>query len=685
MLRACSRSLPLACCLLPVAFSLGCSGSQAKTPGLEAQRPEEVLENALTILKDEKPSTNTYRTAVQQLNNYLDLHAAATAKLTVSDAERKLFQTPALFDSREERIKEVERKSFSVLDIDHIDTCFLFRDAAKWLQSLPLAGAEKSEERDLELANQAFAWTMRQVQLEPRVRERDDWRAQEFIQLLRLMQYSQSDLNELVRRGYLDRVEPWRDHSWPADEVVRRGSGDAEERLRAFLGLALQCGLDGCVVPRTITVTESDGTQADRERPWAAGVRIGKEIYLFDPLLGKPVPGAGGKGIATLRELRKDADAILKPFYANVIRDSARQKKLAACLTDPNDPVAVAGAQLAKPSVLLWVDLPALSPRMRELQAWLKEKGNNPVVLHDDLPARLNRFQSAGLDVDVRLWTGYPYPSSLATRFVEDPLTVLRKQAVLAPRFGLIPPWARQFMEELGNLDRSQRMLMALNKDIGLVRSEPGSAHDLLVRGRPDLAIDKILFREGQFDKIVELLPAQGDIRRTLFDPLPTSQGRLGPCWKDQLIAAETELQKAYGQRKRLKEEESAARAQLDETVHIQMLVINGLWVGREVQFSYLNHEWIMPEVREHLAYYMALAKMELAIRAELQAARPGKGPKAADELTPLQQWQSAAEWFERYLTLILPRPRNHWAPSAVTHLATCREAIARLEPKKSP
>jgi hypothetical protein len=240
-------------------------------------------------------------------------------------------------------------------------------------------------------------------------------------------------------------------------------------------------------------------------------------------------------------------------------------------------------------------------------------------------------------------------------------------------------------MEELGPLERSQRMFAQFDKDMGIVRSEPGSARDLLVRGRPELSIEKALTLEARFDKIMEILPTQGDLRRSLFDPIPVQQGKISPPWKDQLITAEAELNKALNQRKRLRNEDTATAHQLEETIRIQSLIIDGLWIGRQIQFNYLNHEWILPEVREHLAYYMALAKMEMAIRAELQAAQQTKRPTAADELTPLQQWQSAADWFERYQTLILPQPRSHWGPSAVIHLATCREAIARLEPKKTP
>ena len=79
----------------------------------------------------------------------------------------------------------------------------------------------------------------------------------------------------------------------------------------------------------------------------------------------------------------------------------------------------------------------------------------------------------------------------------------------------------------------------------------------------------------------------------------------------------------------------------------------------------------------------MALAKMELAVRAEVQASLRQPGTAQAGILTPAQQWESAADWFERYQALILPRTRTHWASSASKHLAVCREAQARLEQQK--
>jgi hypothetical protein len=678
------RWAPVACCLLPLAFSaVACSDAPAKVAGAEVQKPSEALDNALELLKNEKPALKTYQTAAEQLNSYLDLDPAATARLTLSDAEKKLIMTPGLFDVRFDGLKEVERRSFSSVDGHYLDSCFLFRDAAKWLQNLLLLEADvKSEQRQLQLAQMAFGWVDRQVALQGRVRDPDDWRAKEFMHLVRQQHLTKDQAVELFSRGLLDPNEPWRDGPWPAHETLRRGTGDAEERLRVFLALLDQLGLDGCVIPRRIVVKDSDGTQVERERPWAAGVLIGKDVFLFDPLLGKPVPAPDGQGIATLRELRKDAAAVVKPLHAEVAANEAFRQRLSQCLVDPGDPVAVTAAQLEKPAVLLAVNLSAVSPRMRELHGWLREKGNNPITLFDDLQARLKRFQAADLGVDVRLWTGFPYVATLLARFEGNDVNLLRKQATYAPRFALAPEWARKLADDLGPPEKSDRLFDMLDVAFHRVLSEPGSAHDLLVRGRPEQAIDRILYLDGYFDKIGELLPQQPDLTKAMVDPIEIPSMPKQEPWRVQLLNAEAYLNELANEKNRLKKEEAAAARDLDDKIRRTTLAIDGMWLGRKIQLNYLNHQWSMPLVREHLTYFMGVAKMELAMRAELQARRQTKATTSPDQLTPLQQWQSAAEWFERYLVLVLPRPRNLWGQASVTQLAVCKAAIARLGPK---
>ena len=49
---------------------------------------------------------------------------------------------------------------------------------------------------------------------------------------------------------------------------------------------------------RTIEV-QNDDRREQREVPWVPAVRVGKELYLFEPVLGLPIPGPGGQGVNT--------------------------------------------------------------------------------------------------------------------------------------------------------------------------------------------------------------------------------------------------------------------------------------------------------------------------------------------------------------------------------------------------
>lgn len=88
-------------------------------------------------------------------------------------------------------------------------------------------------------------------------------------------------------------------------QTLFRGTGDALQRSGTFIGLCRQAELPACLLA---TAPSADST--DQPRPWAVGVLIGKEVYLFDCALGIPVVGPGQAGIATLAQARRDATVL---------------------------------------------------------------------------------------------------------------------------------------------------------------------------------------------------------------------------------------------------------------------------------------------------------------------------------------------------------------------------------------
>jgi hypothetical protein len=85
-----------------------------------------------------------------------------------------------------------------------------------------------------------------------------------------------------------------RRHPW---ETLIFARGDYVEKAKLFMLLCQQLELDTVM----LATTENEATT-----PWAVGIPVGDELYLFDTRLGLPVPGKTPGSIATLSELRGD-------------------------------------------------------------------------------------------------------------------------------------------------------------------------------------------------------------------------------------------------------------------------------------------------------------------------------------------------------------------------------------------
>jgi hypothetical protein len=81
------------------------------------------------------------------------------------------------------------------------------------------------------------------------------------------------------------------------------GHGDAHERARVFILLCRQAGIDAVM----LGLLEE---QSPTPRGWAPAVLVAGKLYLFDTVLGLPVPGPQGEGIATLGEVAKQPELL---------------------------------------------------------------------------------------------------------------------------------------------------------------------------------------------------------------------------------------------------------------------------------------------------------------------------------------------------------------------------------------
>ncbi len=130
------------------------------------------------------------------------------------------------------------------------------RDIARWAQG--------TDFNDLARATALFDWTIRNIQLVP---DED-----------------------------APPHQPWR--------TLADGRGTAEERAWVFALLCRQQGLD-------VVVLEIPSADKKQSPFWLPALVLDGQLYLFDTQLGLPVPGPGGKGVATLTQVQQD-DSLLR-------------------------------------------------------------------------------------------------------------------------------------------------------------------------------------------------------------------------------------------------------------------------------------------------------------------------------------------------------------------------------------
>jgi hypothetical protein len=162
-------------------------------------------------------------------------------------------------------------KKFEPYDPRLLQEAVWLRDISRWAQG--------DNFNDLARATSLFDWTVRNVQL---------------------------DADAAAPR------RPW--------QVLLHGRGTAEHRAWIFALLARQQGLDVVMLkvaegkePRAVGQQLSDPQPpAPSPQPhWLPVLLLNKQLYLFDPRLGLPIPGPGDEGVSTLEQVRQD-DALLR-------------------------------------------------------------------------------------------------------------------------------------------------------------------------------------------------------------------------------------------------------------------------------------------------------------------------------------------------------------------------------------
>ena len=304
---------------------VGCSKPPVSMSGTGKERAGAAADpwEPVARLARKEPTPAVARTALSQLTNDLAARPESRPPATAPDDLAKLTRLVPLAQNE---AAEVAPAGYTGLDAVHLADALYLQAAAR---SLDPGGLPPPE-----LARLAFDWVCRQVYLQP-------WgaTAETFVAV-------------------------------PPTAALRRGWGVGLERAYVFLALLQQLGLDGCLVgpPDAAEQPARSGpvvAGAPRGPFWAAGVLVGNDILLFDPWAARPVPGPGGKGVATLAQVRADP-ALAKDVAGGTAGDAA------------------------KAAVALAVPVSALSRRMAVLEEKLKTDVG--VRLADDPAALQGRF-----------------------------------------------------------------------------------------------------------------------------------------------------------------------------------------------------------------------------------------------------------------------------------------------------
>lgn len=274
----------------------------------------------------------------QGLNQFAADASANSADVTIPSLPATTLQSLVdRFRPSDTDRREIESKVFTSLDPNYISECIYFRDVVR---SLDASGLPLDKQASI-----GFAWVCRNVYLQ-------QW----------LLGQTQEGI------VYAPPVPP--------SYVLRRGYGTGHERAYVFMAVLQQMGFDAGFVgvpgreeaPETAIIDN----KIAKGPFWAVGVLVGKDVLLFDPWRGEPLPGPGGKGIGTLAQVKANTDQ-LKPW-----------------LEDKAKPWDVKFDDVKSSTVYLSAPFSALSMRIKLLEE--KCQSDIGVALDFDCDAVANRF-----------------------------------------------------------------------------------------------------------------------------------------------------------------------------------------------------------------------------------------------------------------------------------------------------
>ncbi len=577
-------------------FVAGALGLMMAVPGSTppSSRRAEAISDQDTDLVQAKEmlakatDSTTCRTALQQMNIYLE-HHGERRPAPLTEGQRRLLQDPGGFGLDGDEMAEVENPSFTLLDAQHLDLCFLLRDAVR---ALDVEGLSQPEQ-----AAAAFAWTMRQVR-------------------------AVDDDPDLV----------------PPQFVLHRGWGSPGERVLVFATLLEQLGMSGCMVG---SVDPATGAL----RGWGCGALValpgGKsEVLVFDPLHGLPLPGPAGDGRPELAR----AFQLALPLPVPGVRQLATLAELRGhpdllnqLTADSKHPCGITAQDVRGTRIYPVALLSSLAPRMKALQEELSSQGGTVVAVEPAALVDAWKRAAAG--------SGEPAPEvhvwreavGVQRRFWSpaeggSDKTQQARRRLKVVRWGALPPEILNLPGEPG-----QRLQMHYVRPFAEFYLAPGQPRDLVLRGRLD-------------DAAQELVQARDALNeQRALDPAVAGMDRRLDAWCGQVIEAQAGLIRAEREASRGGKDPSAAadlqaaRGRLDQVwkqgeEFLAPLISSRAAVARAADVTF------------ELALCKHEQAEQLQARVD-RARRAGRPVPPEDAEAATEGWNNALSWWQSYVS----------------------------------
>lgn len=407
------------------------------------------------------------------------------------------------------------------------------------------------------------------------------------------LEQAQHCFDWVCRLNYVDERVPWPANPWLTYQL---GWGGALSRAYAILAAWQQQGLDCCLIgPAALKESASvtPNTVNPAAPPFLAPVRacavkIGKDVYLFDHVGGKPLPNEKGTGVLTLAEVRA------KPELVAALKLSEEPKDWRPFLAPP---------------------LAAISRRMEWLQKL--NPGNVGVKLFIDVARQRTSFTEDIAGIPCEAWnpSGDSHNASRILGRVVTEESSDRSKAALRDLYRVETVPLKQMPKTSLQGSPLEYLLQTFARPFDSLRYAPTTPRDLLLRGQ--LQESTTLLEDKK--RMVE-------DARVRFEQDPNLKRDVGP-WSERLGQLFAQVNDA---KLRDPARVSAALKALED--------FRGMPASMDIERAIVWGSAAKPLAAD-VNYMIAECIHERAERAQLDST-----PSAA------ANWRNAAEWWTRFL-----------------------------------